>query len=131
MSKKTIISAMILATALPASVSAHHSYAMFDHSKEIALRGTVKEWQWTSPHTWLYMLVPNPKGGEPLKYSIEGGNPGLLRRQGFAKGSMAPGDKVTVFMSPLKSGQNGGAINAVQLPNGKVLGERNKILGAP
>ena len=131
MSKKLGLAALALAAAFPASVSAHHSYAMFDHDREVTLKGTVKEWQWTSPHTWLYMLVPNPKGGEPLKYSIEGGNPGLLRRQGFTKGSMSPGDKVTVFMSPLKSGQNGGAINAVMLSNGKLLGERNKISGAP
>ena len=128
--KKLTIAALAVAAALPGSVSAHHSYAMFDHTKEVTLKGTVKEWQWTSPHTWLYLLVPNGKG-EPLKYSIEGGNPGLLRRQGFTKGSMSPGDKVVVYMSPLKSGQSGGAIDAVQLANGKVLGERNKIGGAP
>lgn len=130
MSKTLGLAALALAIALPAAVSAHHSYAMFDHDREVTLKGTVKEWQWTSPHTWLYIVVPTGKG-EPLKYSIEGGNPGLLRRQGFTKGSMAPGDKVTVFMSPLKSGQNGGAINAVMLANGKLLGERNKIGGAP
>ncbi len=128
--KKIVIAALALAAALPGAVDAHHSYAMFDHNREVTLKGTVKEWQWTSPHTWLYLVVPTGKG-EPLKYSIEGGNPGLLRRQGFTKGSMAPGDKVTVFMAPLKSGQNGGALDAVQLPNGKVLGERNKIIGAP
>lgn len=128
--KKIVIAALAVSAMLPTSLAAHHSYAMFDHSKEVTLKGTVKEWQWTSPHTWLYLLVPNGKG-EPLRYSIEGGNPGLLRRQGFEKGSMSPGDKVTVYMSPLKSGDKGGAINAVQLPNGKVLGERNKIIGAP
>ena len=128
--KKIVIAALVAAAAVPAALSAHHSYAMFDHAKEITLKGTVKEWQWTSPHTWLYLLVPTGKG-EPMKYSIEGGNPGLLRRQGFSKGSMSPGDKVTVYMSPLKSGDNGGAINAVLLPNGKLLGERNKIIGAP
>ena len=128
--RKPVIAALAVAATLPGAVSAHHSYAMFDHTKEVTLKGTVKEWQWTSPHTWLYLVVPNGKG-EPLKYSIEGGNPGLLRRQGFTKGSMAPGDKVTVYMSPLKSGQSGGAIDAVQLASGKVLGERNKISGAP
>ena len=128
MRKSLALAALAVAATLPGSVSAHHSYAMFDHDREVVLKGTVKEWQWTSPHTWLYIVVPTGKG-EPLKYSIEGGNPGLLRRQGFTKGSLAPGDKVTVYMSPLKSGQNGGAINAVQLSNGKLLGERNKIAG--
>ena len=130
MKKFLPLAALALSVMVPASLSAHHSYAMFDHNKEVELKGTVKEWQWTSPHTWLYLVVANGKG-EPLKYSVEGGNPGLLRRQGFSKGSMSPGDKVTVYMAPLKSGQNGGAINAVMLPNGKLLGERNKILGAP
>ena len=129
MTKRLLAAA--LGAALAGPVLAHHSYAMFDHAREVQLKGTVKDWQWTSPHTWLFLVVPNPKGGEPLKYSVEGGNPGLLRRQGFEKGSMQPGDKVTVFMSPLKSGENGGAINAVMLANGKLLGERNKILGAP
>ena len=88
---------------------AHHSYAMFDHTKEVTLKdATVVGWEWTSPHTWLYLLVPNA-GKEPTKYSVEGGNPGLLRRTGFSKGSMSPGDKVTVYISPLKNGDKGGA----------------------
>ena len=61
-----------------------------------------------------------------MKYSIEGGNPGLMRRQGFGKGSMSPGDKITVYIAPLRSGQPGGAINAVVLKNGQTLGERKK-----
>lgn len=112
-----------LVLALPAS--AHHSFAMFDTTREVELRNaTVVEWQWTSPHTWLYVIVPGPNGGPGVKYSIEGGNPGLMRRQGFGKGSMAPGDHITVYIAPLRNGQNGGAINAVRLANGTTLGER-------
>ena len=114
----------LLAISLPAG--AHHSFAMFDKSKEVVLKNAVvKEWQWTSPHTWLYVVVPNGTA-TPTKYSVEGGNPGLMRREGFAKGSMAPGDKVTIYMAPLRSGENGGSLNAVVLPNGKVLGTRMK-----
>lgn len=103
---------------------AHHSYAMFDGKKENELKSaTVVEWQWSSPHTWLYVLVPNGTG-TPDKYSIEGGNPGVLRRVGFSKSSLAPGDKVTVYIAPLRSGEKGGALNAVLLPNGKMLGKR-------
>ncbi len=127
MGKKVLIAALAGACAFQAA-DAHHSYAMFDHSREIELKGTVQEWQWTSPHTWLYLVVAKAKG-VPDKYSIEGGNPGLLRRQGFSKGSMQPGDKVTVYMAPLKSGDRGGALDAVRLANGTFLGERNKILG--
>ena len=111
--------------AVAAPVLAHHSYAMFEKSREIEMtNAVVVEWQWTSPHVWLYVMVPS--GGKTTRYSIEGGNPGLMRRQGFAKGSMSPGDKVTVYVSPLKSGQPGGALNAVKLANGTLLGERMK-----
>lgn len=120
--KKTIFRLASIAVLMSVPAAAHHSFAMFDTSKEIALKNvTVKEWQWTSPHTWLYATAEN---GD--KYTIEGGNPGLMRRQGFTKGSMKPGIKVTVYMAPLRNGQKGGAINAVVLPNGTVLGERKK-----
>ena len=110
------------ALVLSAPAWAHHSFAMFDKTKEVELKNaTVKDWQWTSPHTWLYVV-----GADGVKYSIEGGNPGLMRRQGFGKGSMTAGDKITVYISPLRSGEKGGAINAVKLPDGKVLGERMK-----
>ena len=113
------------AMAVAAPVLAHHSYAMFDKSREIEMaNAVVVEWQWTSPHVWLYVMVPI--NGKTVRYSIEGGNPGLMRRQGFGKGSMSPGDKITVYVSPLKSGQPGGAINAVKLANGTLLGERMK-----
>ena len=107
----------------PVAALAHHSFAMFDHSKEVELKGTVVAWEWTSPHTWIYLLVPNGTK-TPDKYSIEGANPGALRRDGFGKGTMSAGDKVTVFMSPLKSGDKGGSLNAVVLPNGKMMGQR-------
>ena len=114
--------AAIGAAGLAMPASAHHSFAMFDKTKEIELKGaTVKDWQWTSPHTWLFVVAP-----DGTKYSIEGGNPGAMRRDGYAKGSMAPGDKITVYMAPLRSGEKGGSVNAVVLKDGKMLGQRMK-----
>ena len=124
MTRKLVIAAMAAAFGISMPAFAHHSFAMFDRSREIELKdATVVEWQWTSPHTWLYVLVPNGTPN-PEKYSIEGGNPGVLRRDGFGKGSMAAGDKITVYMSPLRSGEKGGAINAVKLADGTLLGKR-------
>jgi Family of unknown function (DUF6152) len=117
---------MVAVLAAPLAAVAHHSFAMFDKNQEIELKdAVVKEWQWTSPHVWLYLLVPNGTK-TPDKYTIEGGNPGLLRRQGFTKGSIKAGDKITVYVSPLKNGDKGGAFNAIQLANGQLLGERLK-----
>ncbi len=125
MKRRYVVAMMLgLAGAVPPPALAHHSFALFDSGKEIELKdATVVEWQWTSPHTWLFVLVPNGTS-EPEKYSIEGANPGSLRRQGFDKGSMSPGDKITIYMAPLKSGEKGGAMNAVVLPDGKMLGTR-------
>ena len=123
MNRKLVVLASVGAFAAPLAAIAHHSFAMFDPTKEVEVTGTVVEWQWTSPHTWLYVLVPG-SAKEPDKYSIEGGNPGVLRREGYAKDSIKAGDKVTVYMQPLRSGEKGGAINAVKLPNGTMLGKR-------
>ena len=122
MKRKLFAMAIIGVAGIAAPVLAHHSFAMFDKTKEVELKGaTVKDWQWTSPHTWLYVVA-----ADGTKYSIEGGNPGLMRREGFAKGSMTAGDKITVYMAPLRSGDKGGSINAVTLKGGKTLGERMK-----
>jgi hypothetical protein len=120
--KVKFIIAALASTLATVPAEAHHSYAMFDKSREIELANvTVRDWQWTSPHVWLYVLAAN---GD--KYSIEGGNPGLMRRLGFAKGSIKPGDRVTVYVSPLRSGLKGGSLNAVRFANGRILGERQK-----
>ena len=125
--RKISVAIVLAALSFPLAAFAHHSFAMFDKDKEIELKdATVVEWQWTSPHTWLFVTVRNG-AKTPEKYSIEGGNPGLLRRQGFSKGSMKPGDKVTIYVSPLRSGEKGGVINAVKLADGKILGQRMAV----
>jgi hypothetical protein len=124
MNKMLAAAATSVGLAVSAPTLAHHSFAMFDQTKEVELKdATVVDWQWTSPHAWLYVMVPNGEN-EPDKYSVEAANPGQLRRDGFSKGSMSPGDKVTVYMAPLKSGDKGGALHAVVLPDGKMLGVR-------
>jgi Family of unknown function (DUF6152) len=110
----------------PVLAIAHHSFAMFDMEKEVELKDViVKEWQWTSPHSWLYVLVPNGTA-TPDKYSIEGGNPGALRREGWSKGTFQPNDKVTLFVSPLKNGEKGGALLGAILPDGRMIGSHVK-----
>ena len=124
MNRRHFFSALGAGVLACTSAFAHHSFAMFDRTKEVELKGaTVVEWQWTAPHVWLLILVPNGTAN-PDKYTIEGGNPGALRRQGFGKGTFQPSDKITVYMSPLKNGDMGGSLLAVILPDGRMLGER-------
>ena len=101
---------------------AHHSNAMFDASKTIEMEATVKELQWTNPHSWLQIIAPG-KDGKPVEYSLEMGSPIGIARNGWRPKTVLPGDKVTVRMHPLKDGANGGQLVSVKLPDGKVMGE--------
>jgi hypothetical protein len=122
--KGTLAAAVVaLATLAAPSSLAHHSFAQFDQTREIELKGTVTDWQFVSPHTWLYLLVPGT-GKAPDKWSIEGLDPVLLRKVGFAKDTFAPGDKVTVYAFPLRNGAKGAALNAALLPDGRLVGKR-------
>jgi hypothetical protein len=105
-------------TVIPAM--AHHSFDMFDMSKSITLTGTIKEFQWTNPHTWTWIDVPNDKGGVDT-WGIEGMSPNFLGRRGWTKHTLNPGDKVTVTIYPLKEGQRGGTFLHATLPDGREM----------
>jgi len=114
--------AATLGLACAGAAMAHHSFAMFDQAKQVTLKGTVKEFQWTNPHAWIEVMVPNAQGGSEV-WGVELNSPNNLIRQGWTRTAMKPGDKVTVIINPLKDGSKGGLFNAVTLPDGKVLGD--------
>jgi Family of unknown function (DUF6152) len=104
-----------------ASASAHHSFAMFDAQHPVQLEGTVKSWEFTNPHSWLILVVM--KGDAPIEYNIEGASVNTLIRQGFGPHTFVPGEKITVTISPLKSGEIGGAFVKAVKADGTVLTE--------
>ena len=99
---------------------AHHSAAMFDRETEIVLDGTVKEFQYTAPHTWVQVLVSD-ENGETVEWSIEGAAPNVLLRRGVRPGSLQPGDTVSVRAHPMTDGQPGALIINVTKSDGSVL----------
>jgi hypothetical protein len=111
-----IAAAIAMFTALP--VLAHHSYAMFDMKREIALEGTVRNFQWTNPHIWIDIVVKDSKTGQPVNWSIEGKGP--VQLGGWRRDSIKPGDKVSLLVHPLKQGTHGGSLAKI-LVNGKEL----------
>jgi Family of unknown function (DUF6152) len=114
------LGALLLVTA--SAASAHHSFAMFDRSKEMTLVGVVEEFQWTNPHSWIELDVTNENGSVD-KWSLELNSPNNLARQGWKSTSVKPGDKITVILWPLRSGEKGGLFISLTLPNGQVLDE--------
>jgi hypothetical protein len=106
---------------LAAPLMAHHSSAMFDPAKMTELTGTIKELQWTNPHIWIQMDAKN-SGGAKEEWSIEGGSPNTLSRQGWQKSTFKPGDAVTIRINPMRDGTHAGQFVAAKLADGKTLG---------
>src|SRR6195256_4786580 len=106
-------------SAIPAI--AHHSFAMFDAQKSTTLEGTVKEFQWTNPHSWILLMVDNAEG-KAEQWAIEMGGPAGLARQGWKPKTLTPGMKVKAVIHPLRDGGSGGQFMAVTLPDGKQMG---------
>jgi hypothetical protein len=116
-----LAAALLLAAS---AATAHHSAAMFDGSKEITLTGTVKEFQWTSPHCWIQLLVADTAHPEspPVEWGIEMDNPVGLLRHGWKPGSVKPGDKIVVIGHPLRDGTHGAQVVSVT-KDGKPIGD--------
>ena len=88
---------------------AHHSFTAFDQTKTVTLTGTVKDWQWTNPHTWLYILVTDASG-KTQERGIEGGSPQVVRgEQHLSRTIIKPGDRVQVTIHPRRDGSAGGS----------------------
>jgi len=103
------------------SVFAHHSTASFDSEKEVVLVGTVKKFEWTNPHTWIQLDVKND-AGELVEWSIEGGSPGTLSRNGWKKTTFNPGDRVSIKVHPMVNGSPGGVFVGAVLADGSTIG---------
>jgi hypothetical protein len=117
---------LAMLTGIPAW--AHHSMAGFDRDKTISVTGTVKEFKWANPHSWIDLAVPDGKGGM-IDWNVEMTSPSVLIRAGWKSNVMKPGDKVTVMCHPQVSGEPGGIFVSVTLPDGRTLTDRPA--GAP
>src|SRR5215475_13922341 len=110
--------ALITAVAIPSA--AHHSFAAFDITTQKSVTGTVNKVDWTNPHIWLWIDVPNDKGGTDT-YGFEGMSPNFLARRGWTRTTLKAGDKIVVAYRPMKDGSNGGMFMTGQMTDGKVL----------
>ena len=126
MRKLFVASAFALALVAPAL--AHHSPAAFDRTKEVKLVGTVKEFRWQNPHTWIEVIVPNDKG-EPVVWGVELTSPTYLVRAGWKSNTIKAGDKVTVVGNPVRTGEPSAIFVSLTLADGRTLYERPARLG--
>ena len=112
--------ALALSIGLAAPAVAHHSFAMFDTSKQVMVEGTVERWAFNNPHAWLFITLKN-EAGEDQRWGFEGSAPVSQISRGITGDTFRPGDVVRVVMCPLRDGRNGGHMAFVKLPDGTVV----------
>ena len=118
----------LAAVALAVAAMAHHSFAMFDNEKTVSMKGTVKEFDWSNPHAWLYIMVMD-QGGKAQEWAFEMASPYQLISKGWKQDTVKPGDQITIQMHPMKDGSHGGSYVAVTLPTGQTLGQQPRPAG--
>jgi hypothetical protein len=124
--KKIAVFVLVIAFLCVCDARAHHSFAMFDGAKTVVIEGSVKSWEWKSPHAWLTVSVTDPKTQKVEEWGLEGYAIGTLRTMGYARDSFKHGDKVTVTINPRKNGAVGGFFLNVKLADGRVLGRGSR-----
>jgi hypothetical protein len=129
MTRTIAFAALLLSAATPAL--AHHSGAMFDRAKTIALQGTVKNYLFANPHSWIDLMVKEPDG-KVTQWSIEAQTPAYMRGLGVTPSVLKAGDLVTIRTHPLRDGRTGGSFVDVTMADGRVLGgQKDTNFGAP
>jgi hypothetical protein len=107
---------------LATGAQAHHSGAMYDTSKLVTITGVVKQFNWVNPHVSVDILADAKDGKPATLWSIAASSPGVMTRSGWSKGTLHPGDRITLEFNPLRDGGLGGNIKKATLANGKSYG---------
>ncbi len=115
---KRAAAVLFLGAWLPAA--AHHSFAIFDHTKTHTLKGTVLSFQWTNPHGYIELDVAEGPAGVD-RYTVELTSINMLRRAGWKSSDVHAGDEVTAIVAPLLNGEHGGLLLELKVPDGRTL----------
>ena len=110
-----MVSAMLLAGSAP--LVAHHSFSAFNTETEKTITGIVNRFEWTNPHTWIWVDVQD--NGKTVTWGVEGMSPNYLSRRGWSKNTFKQGDKVTLTIRPMRDGSPGGMFVRGVLADGK------------
>ena len=103
------------------SAQAHHSFAMFDMTKEVTVNGTVKQFQGANPHAYI-QVVAKDSSGKDVEWSLEMGAPMYLYARGWRPSSLKAGMRISATINPLRNGKPGGVVRDVAGPDGKAIG---------
>jgi Family of unknown function (DUF6152) len=106
---------------LGGSTFAHHGFvSWFDMSRSVTVKGTVTGFDWTNPHSYIYLDVKNEKGAVE-EWRIELGAPNMLARAGWRRDTLKSGDEITAIGNPAKDGKLLMHLSKLVFANGQEL----------
>ena len=103
------------------SLNAHHSTAMYDGQNPITITGTVKKFEWTNPHAFVYLEVKDEKTGKVVEWEVEMMSLNHLRGYGWTSKTVKPGDPLSATGAPAKSGAPSMIANRMKLADGREI----------
>jgi hypothetical protein len=127
--KRLSAAALLIGSLAAEPAMAHHSFAMFDSTKVTIIRGAILSWAYMNPHSWLSVVGTADGEASPKRWDVEATSPSSLARIGVLKGTLNPGEKVTVGIRPLRDGSPGGAWVFVVTSDAKVYGAQPSTVG--
>jgi hypothetical protein len=98
---------LVLGLVVAGQAWAHHSIAAYDRDHPETVAGTVRQFKFTNPHTWIYLMVSDPDGVEH-QWDLVGSPGAVLVRQGWNAATLRPGMKITLLIAPRRDGVDHG-----------------------
>ena len=99
---------------------AHHSTAMYDMANPVTVKGTVKRFEWTNPHAFIFLDVKDDKGA-PVEWEIEIMSLNHLRTYGWVRTTVKAGDVISATGGAAKSGAPSMIARVIELPDGRKI----------
>ena len=118
-----VTAAVALLLLVTGAAFAHHSAAAYDVETTIEVTGVVKTFRWKNPHTLVTLVVTGEDGVEE-SWNFEGNGASNLVAAGWKRTMLIVGESATIIANPMKSGQPGGRLQGIELPDGTVIGDK-------
>ena len=118
-----LLCTIVVALTLPAPIDAHHASAGIDQSAMVEVDGTILQFRWANPHSWIELEVVNSEGETEI-WNFEMLPPSYLIRAGWTRSTITEGDEVTIVARPMRDGSPGGLFISIVLPDGRELAQR-------
>ena len=99
---------------------AHHSTAMYDMANPVTVKGTVKRFEWTNPHAFIYLDVKDDSGNS-VEWEVELMSLNHLRSYGWIRTTVGPGDVISCTGGAAKSGKPSMISALIELPDGRKI----------